>query len=153
FAEASCGMGRFCEASLTMCVMLYSPSTDAIMPDATFTLRSPVPVSADELYAWHARPLAFQRLQPPWEGIDIRKTTGAFGTDGYRIEFRTRFFGPVKGTWVADAFDFRPGQGFQDRQAKGPFAFWNHTHRFIPDGPESSFLEDHIEYRPPLGAL
>ncbi len=121
------------------------------MPNATFTLRSPMPVSADELYAWHSRPLAFQRLQPIWEPIEITSTSGTFGTDGYRITFRTRFLGPIKGTWIADAYDFQPGHGFQDRQLKGPFAFWNHTHRFIPDGPDSSFLEEHIEYRVPLG--
>lgn len=123
------------------------------MPNATFTLRSPMPVSADELYAWHGRPLAFQRLQPPWERIDITSISGSFGTAGHRVEFLTRLFGPLKGRWVADVYDFQPGRGFQDRQVKGPFAFWNHTHRFIPDGPESSFLEDHIEYRLPLGML
>lgn len=121
------------------------------MANATFTLRSSMPVSAEELYTWHGRPLAFQRLQPPWEHIDIVKTSGAFGTNGYRIEFRTGILGPIKGTWIADTFDFQPGKQFQDRQLKGPFAYWNHTHRFIPDSPTTSFLEEFIEYRLPLG--
>src|SRR5437868_1037498 len=81
--------------------------TGFTMPNATFTLRSPMPVSADELYAWHGRPLAFQRLQPPWEGIDITSTSGKFGTDGYRVEFRTNFCGPIRGTWAADTYDFQ----------------------------------------------
>jgi uncharacterized protein (TIGR01777 family) len=123
------------------------------MPNATFSLRSPMPVSAEELYAWHSRPLAFQRLQPPWEHIDIVKTSGAFGTDGYQIEFRTKLLGPIKGTWIADAFDFQPGKQFQDRQLKGPFAYWNHTHRMIPDSSNSSFLEEFIEYLAPFGVL
>lgn len=123
------------------------------MPNATFTLRSPMPVSADELYAWHSRPLAFQRLQPPWERIDMKASNGSFGTDGYRVELRTPVLGPLKATWTAEAYDFQPGKQFQDRQLKGPFAFWNHTHRFIPDGPNASFLEDHIEYRVPFGAI
>ncbi len=112
-----------------------------------------MPVSADELYAWHGRPLAFQRLQPPWEQIEMRASHGAFGTDGYRMEFRTPILGPIKSTWVAEAYNFQPGKQFQDRQLKGPFAFWNHTHRFIADGPNSSFLEEHLEYRVPLGPL
>jgi uncharacterized protein (TIGR01777 family) len=112
-----------------------------------------MPASADELYAWHARPGAFQRLQPPWETIRMVDTEGAFGTDGYRVEFRTSLLGPIKGTWRAEAYDFQPGVRFQDRQLKGPFAFWNHTHSFIPDGPQSSFLEEHVEYRVPGGAL
>ena len=123
------------------------------MPNETFTLRSPVPVSAEELYAWHARPLAFQRLQPPWEDAQIIKQEGAFGADGFRITVRTKTVGPLKGTWVADAFDFQPGRGFQDRALEGPFASWHHTHRMVPGTAETSFLEDAIEYRLPLGMV
>lgn len=122
------------------------------MPNETFTLRSPMPVSADELYAWHARPLAFRRLQPPWEDTRVVKQDGAFGTDGFRNTVRTRIAGPINGTWLAESYDFRPGLTFQDRQLEGPFAFWNHRHDFIPNGPNHSFLEDHIEYRVPFGA-
>jgi uncharacterized protein (TIGR01777 family) len=121
--------------------------------NSCFTLRSPMPASAEELYAWHARPLAFQRLQPPWQLIDIVNSTGTFGTDGYRIEFRTNLLGPFKGTWLANTFDFQPGRQFQDEQIKGPFAFWNHIHRMIPGGPHTSFLEDSVEYRLPFGRL
>ena len=123
------------------------------MPNSIFTLRSPMPVSAEALYTWHGRPLAFQRLTPPWERIEMKQVSGAFGTEGYRVAFRTNLLGPIKGTWVADAFDFQPGKQFQDKQISGPFAYWNHTHRFIPNGPESSFLEEHIEYRLPFGML
>ncbi|MCE9564241.1 MAG: TIGR01777 family oxidoreductase [Planctomycetes bacterium] len=123
------------------------------MTNATFTLRSPMPVSADELYAWHSRPLAFQRLQPPWEPIELKAAHGSFGTEPYRCDFRTPFLGPFKTTWSAETYDFQPGKQFQDRQLKGPFAFWNHTHRFIADTENTSFLEDHIAYRVPLGGI
>ncbi len=121
------------------------------MPNSTFTLRSPMPVSAEELYAWHARPLAFQRLQPPWERARVVNQEGTFGTDGHRVTIRTKTLGPVHTTWLAEAFDFQPGRRFQDRALKGPFAHWNHTHLMIPDGDRAAHLEDHIEYRVPLG--
>ncbi|AMV23469.1 Epimerase family protein [Gemmata sp. SH-PL17] len=121
------------------------------MPNETFTLRSPMPVSAEELYAWHARPLAFQRLQPPWEDARIIKQEGTFGKDGFRITIRTRTVGPLRGTWVADAFDFQPGLRFQDRALEGPFASWHHTHLMVPGDAGTSVLEDTIEYRLPLG--
>src|SRR5262245_27239688 len=123
------------------------------MPNATFTLRSAMPVSAEELYALRARPLAFQRLQPPWESAQIVEQEGSFGTDGFRLTMRAKTLGPLKATWIADCFDFQPGRRFQDRALKGPFAYWNHTHNFIPDTATSSFLEEHIEYREPLGML
>jgi uncharacterized protein len=123
------------------------------MPNSTFALRSPMPVPAEELYAWHARPLAFRRLLPPWEPIDIANITGTFGSNSYRIEFRAALLGPIKGSWIEEAFDFQPGKQFHDREIKGPFAYLNHTHRMIPDGPASSFLDEFIEYRPPIGML
>jgi uncharacterized protein (TIGR01777 family) len=123
------------------------------MPDPTFTLRSPMPVSADELYAWHARAGAFARLQPPWEPVEITAAAGGFDREKYTLTMRARVLGPVKATWVAEAFGFKPGEQFEDRQLNGPFAAWHHTHRFVPDGPNRSFLEDHIEYRLPLGPL
>ncbi len=121
------------------------------MPDETFALRSPMPASAEELYAWHARPLAFQRLQPPWDDTRIVAQEGRFGTDGFRTTVRTKIVGPLKGTWVAEAYDFQPGRRFQDRQLKGPFAAFHHTHLMIPETADTSTLEDLIEFRVPLG--
>jgi uncharacterized protein (TIGR01777 family) len=123
------------------------------MPNETFTLRSAMPVSADELYAWHARPGAFLRLNPPWETVEVTKAEGAFGIAPYRVTVRTPLVGPFKTRLGSEAYDFRPGEGFRDRQLSGPFAEWVHSHRMIPNGPDGSFLEDHIEYRLPLGPI
>jgi ligand-binding SRPBCC domain-containing protein len=42
---------------------------------------------------------------------------------------------------------------FRDRQIKGPFAVWQHTHSFEPDGLFACYLEDRVEYALPMGAL
>lgn len=123
------------------------------MPDATFTHQSPMPASADDLYAWHARPSAFSRLTPPWETADVVGVDGAFGTPGYRVTVRTKLVGPVGGTMVAEHPSFTTGREFRDVQLRGPFARWEHTHRFLPDGPDASTLEDHIDYRLPMGPV
>ncbi len=81
------------------------------------------------------------------------KQEGTFGTDGFRLTMRAKTVGPLKSTWIAEAFDFQPGRKFQDRALKSPLAYWNHTHNFIPDTETTSFLEDHIEYGAPLGML
>ncbi len=123
------------------------------MPHETFTLRSPMPVSAEELYAWHARPAAFPRLVPPWEKLTVIGRQGNFGTDGMRVTFRAPWLGPLRRNWVVEFFDFEPGRGFKYRLLDGPFPEWVHTHRMIPDGPDRSFLDNRIEYRLPLGAF
>ncbi|OWK38039.1 TIGR01777 family oxidoreductase [Fimbriiglobus ruber] len=122
------------------------------MSTDVFTLRTPVPVSADALFAWHARPAAFFRLVPPWEQVTPVAVKGPFG-NGQTVTVRTPIFGPIQKTWTAELYDVEPGRRFRDRQLHGPFAAWNHTHEMIPDGPDRSTLEDHVEYRVPLGLL
>jgi uncharacterized protein (TIGR01777 family) len=112
-----------------------------------------MPASAAELYVWHARPGAFQRLTPPWDTTRVTGEEGRFGTPGYRVTVRTPLLGPVKGVLVDEFDEFEPGRRFRDRQVTGPFAAWAHTHTMTPDGPDHSFLEDRIDYRLPHGAL
>lgn len=115
-----------------------------------FVRRSPMPVSAAEAFAWHARPAAFQRFQPPWEDVRVERADGAFG-DGQRVHMTIGLFGPLRASWVAELFDVVPDQQFRDRQVRGPFAAWTHTHTFEPAGPDASVLEDRVEYRAPFG--
>ena len=118
---------------------------------STFVQRAPMPASAQDVYDWHARPGAFLRLQPPWERYEMLPQHGTFGSEGMRVAFRTHCLGPFKKTWMVEVFDYEPGRGFKYRQVEGPFAEWVHTFRFIPDGERSSFLENEIAYRVPLG--
>ncbi len=35
----------------------------------------------------------------------------------------------------------------------GPVRRWEHTHRFVADGPSSSVIEDTVDYDAPFGPL
>jgi uncharacterized protein (TIGR01777 family) len=48
--------------------------------------------------------------------------------------------------WVALHSGYQEGRQFRDEQIQGPFESWSHTHRFIPESSDSSWLEDHISY-------
>jgi len=55
--------------------------------------------------------------------------------------------GPVGRRWVAEMGGYVEGRQFIDRQVDGPFASWEHTHRFLPGAEEgTSELLDHVEY-------
>ena len=41
--------------------------------------RSAMPVSREELFAWHSRPGAFDRLAPPWETLRVIERGGGGG--------------------------------------------------------------------------
>jgi uncharacterized protein (TIGR01777 family) len=115
-----------------------------------FEWRSTMPVSADELYAWHARAGAFARLTPPWQNIRVIEQSGGIA-DGARLVFEYRV-GPWHGRWTAVHELNQPGRGFVDRQVEGPFAAWRHEHRFIARSEHESVMEDHVEFALPWGS-
>ena len=41
-----------------------------------FKKSSEIPVSAEQLFEWHCRPGAFERLAPPWEQIELLSSEG-----------------------------------------------------------------------------
>jgi hypothetical protein len=116
-----------------------------------FSRRVRLPVSAAEAFAWHARPGALERLNPPWAGTVVVRRTGGI-EDGAEVELRVPV-GPVKVRWLARHSGYEPGRQFRDVQVSGPFTRWEHTHRFVPDGESACHLEDVIEYALPAKAI
>lgn len=121
------------------------------MRTETFIRRVRIAVSAEEAFAWHARPGALERLTPPWENVRVVGGSGGVN-DGAQVEMLVRI-GPATVRWVAEHRDYQAGRQFRDVAIAGPFPSWNHLHRFEPDGPDASWLEDRIEYALPGGAL
>ncbi len=121
------------------------------MKTETFIARCRLPYPAAEVFRWHLRPGAFERLNPPWEPAQIIERSGG-ATDAGRMVLRVRV-GPFRRRWVAQHLDFQPDREFHDRQASGPFAAWDHWHRVEPVGAAECDLEDRIEYALPLGAV
>ena len=115
----------------------------------TFERRTMMPVSADELCAWHARPGAFERLNPPFDPAVVEERSGGLEV-GARTVIRV---GPLSQRWVAEHTAYEPGRMFRDEQKSGPFAKWVHTHRFEPRADGTSELIDQIEYQLPLGGM
>lgn len=117
----------------------------------TFVRRIRIDRPAEDVFRWHTRPGAFERLTPPWEPVAlVARNTGV--TNGSLAVLRRRF-GPLSQYWVAEHRDYEEGRQFRDVQVSGPFAHWVHTHRVEPDGPSACYLEDHIEYVLPLGKV
>lgn len=111
---------------------------------------SRLPASAEEVFAWHMRPGAFERLLPPWERAEVVERSGPL-QDGARVVLRLRL-GPASFRWVALHRDFVPGRQFVDQQVEGPFTSWVHVHRFEPEGPSACRITDRVECTPPPGA-
>ena len=116
----------------------------------TFVRRTRLEATPEEAYRWHARPGAFERLNPPWDAAVVESRSGGIEEDGARVVLRV---GPLGQRWVAEHDGAVPGREFHDRQVSGPLALWEHAHRFVPDGPSACTLEDRIEYALPAGPI
>jgi uncharacterized protein (TIGR01777 family) len=123
-----------------------------------------VPVPAAELFAWHERPGAFERLVPGWQRIRVLHSDGRI-TDGARVELDApvapallSMLDPlvrvvVPQRWIVEHRDHEAGRQFRDVLLTGPFPRWSHLHRVEPDGPGASVLTDDVDLALPFGAL
>ena len=91
-----------------------------------------------------------EAITPAWLGFRIvtpRPITMGVGT---LIEYRLRLHGvPIR--WLTRIDVWEPGVRFVDRQIRGPYALWHHTHEFFPDGPDATVMHDRVRYALPLG--
>jgi uncharacterized protein (TIGR01777 family) len=118
------------------------------MPE--FVYRSSMPVSTADLFEWHTRPGALERLTPPWDAVKVLQRTGPL-EEGTRVVLSVPF-GPARLRWVSRHSDVIPGHQFKDEQIEGPFTEWVHTHLMTPNGATgSSILEDRIHFETPFG--
>lgn len=117
------------------------------MPEFRYEQRLSFPV--DDVFAWHMRPRALERLMPPWENARVADRSGGI-EDGGRVHVRIRR-GPVTMDWRLRHTAFESGKRFRDEQESGPFASWAHTHEFEPADDGGTVLRDSIEWEPPLG--
>lgn len=116
-----------------------------------FFASTEVGVSADEAFAWHMRPGAFERLVPPWEHVRVLSRDPAIA-EGSRVVLEMRA-GLLPVRWTAVHRDILEGRQFADEQQGGPFRRWRHEHRFVPLASGGSRLEDVIAFELPLGRV
>jgi uncharacterized protein YbjT (DUF2867 family)/ligand-binding SRPBCC domain-containing protein len=103
----------------------------------------------DDVFAFFSRPRNLHRLTPGALGFEYL-TDDAPMRSGVEIGYRIRpLFGlPVR--WQTRITDYDPPHGFRDIQLSGPYAHWEHTHRFTAvDG--GTLVRDEIEYAVPAG--
>ena len=117
----------------------------------TFTHRSIIDASADELFRWHERPDALLDLTPWRRWVRIEHRTGGLHDAGV-VAFSTGA-GPVRSLWEARHYGYVQGRQFSDEQVRGPFKIWRHTHRIEPITPHRSLYVDRIEYAVPGGPV
>jgi len=117
-----------------------------------FTRRTAIAVPAAELFAWHLRPGAFERLLPPGDGTRIKTRRGRIEENSMRVKLSVPVLGPIRQTWTIRHEGYVRHERFVDVMEQGPFRSWRHEHLAVGTGAGTSELVDRIEYELPMGA-
>ena len=118
-----------------------------------FTLQTEVwlPRPRDEVFAFFADARNLNALTPPW--VKFAMLTPGFidMRAGTLIDYRIRVHGiPIR--WLTEITEWQPPHYFIDKQRRGPYTLWHHTHTFEDCNGGTRSL-DHVRYRPRGGAL
>lgn len=117
---------------------------------ATFVHESRIPFPVADVFAWHMRPGALERLLPPWEDVRVVFREGGID-DGGAVHIRARR-GPINAVMKLRHTAFEEGRLFRDEQIAGPLESWVHSHEFEPGDGGGTLLRDLIEWEGPGGA-
>jgi ligand-binding SRPBCC domain-containing protein len=103
-----------------------------------------------QVFAFFADPTNLARVSPP--ALRLRLLTpGVTLAAGAVLDFRIVWLGlPLR--WRTYIREFDPPYRFVDVQVRGPWARWEHRHRFLEEDG-GTWIEDRVTYRPPLGPL
>ncbi|MCX6366707.1 MAG: SRPBCC family protein [Armatimonadetes bacterium] len=123
------------------------------MPTLTFTTE--IAASQEALFAFHDGTEALTKITPPGTRVRLidapaKLTQGVVFT---LVVSQPPVFVPLR--WRCEFLIWEPPLRFVDRQVpgSGPFAFWEHEHRFEALDAKRSQLTDTITYTPPFGPL
>ncbi|MBU1342760.1 MAG: TIGR01777 family oxidoreductase [Proteobacteria bacterium] len=122
------------------------------MHHTVYIKRTKINASIKTVFDWHARNGAILRLTPPWAPLKMIAHSGGGIQKGVKVAFRMSLF-KIPMIWKAEHIDYQENKLFKDRQIIGPFSKWEHTHRFIQDGKDSTIMEDNVEFELPFGFL
>ena len=104
----------------------------------------------DETFAFFANPGNLEAITPPWLHFRILEAPERLER-GSLLHYRLRLYGiPVR--WRTEIESWLPPRAFSDRQLRGPYRLWLHTHRFASTSAGTE-IYDNVRYRVPGGPL
>lgn len=112
--------------------------------------RQVLPLSVAAAWVFFSTPANLARITPPEMGLTIRtKELPSSIHSGQRITYTVRPLFALPLRWVTLITVVEPPYRFIDTQERGPYALWEHEHRFEPH-PAGTLMHDRVVYRLPL---
>ena len=111
-------------------------------------------VPVGEAFAFFSRAENLEAITPPLLRFRITTPGQIEMGVGALIRYRLRLHG-IRVSWLTRIEEWDPPHGFVDRQVRGPFALWHHTHTFAPAGADGThtLMVDLVRYGQRFGSL
>jgi ligand-binding SRPBCC domain-containing protein len=110
-----------------------------------------VPRPRSEVFAFFASPANLEAITPAFLRFEILPPVPTSTEPGTLIDYRLRLFG-VPMRWRTRIASVEEGRGFVDVQLRGPYALWEHLHRF-EEVPGGTLVIDRVRYALPFGPV
>ena len=129
------------------------PALDDICGDLTHELlfEQWVPRPPEEVFPFFSDARNLEKLTPTFLKFEVLDVTPEPVVAGTIINYKLSLRG-VPMRWQSVIESWTPGRGFVDRQTRGPYRTWHHTHEFEA-ARGGTILRDRVRYAVPLGAV
>ena len=108
-----------------------------------------IPLSRSETFKFFCDAFNLERITPPFLKFHITTPPPIEMAEGTIIDYELKLYG-IKFRWRTLIEAWQPEEYFVDRQLKGPYVLWHHTHTFTPTAA-GTLVVDAVRYRVPLG--
>lgn len=112
-----------------------------------------LPTDIDTAWNFFSSAKNLARITPP--ELDFNILTQLDNKDIYQgmlIDYTVRPLFGIPLHWQTEIWKIKKPEMFTDKQLKGPYKIWEHTHRFVQKGT-GVLMQDEVKYQLPFGII
>ncbi len=106
-----------------------------------------IPASIGDVFSFFSDAENLEGITPSWLNFRILTPLPIKMEKHVLIDYSINLMG-VRMTWKTEITTWQPPEGFVDRQIKGPFRVWEHTHQFA-ELEQGTRMTDIVRYAVP----
>jgi ligand-binding SRPBCC domain-containing protein len=106
-----------------------------------------VPAPLEDVFSFFSNAENLNLITPPWLYFKVLTPLPIVMEKNACIDYSIKLLG-LRMTWSTEITVWQPPDKFVDRQIKGPYRVWEHTHLFEEKG-EGTQMEDVVQYAVP----
>jgi ligand-binding SRPBCC domain-containing protein len=141
---------KFLYPELELC--LASQFSDQLEPGVSWLIQKIwLPVSVEKVWEFFSDEHNLEQMTPPTLNFKVKGKSTAEISRGTTIDYALKVHGfPLRWRTLIESWEHKVR--FIDRQIRGPYRLWHHTHHFYQLGG-GTLMIDEVQYKLPFGKL